>query len=112
MPIDGFDPLWAAHAAAPFERFDQGMKNYLAARLFGTWMAYQGRGLRSTVAWLQTAAALVRHHFLKRVMAAPAHPGADDFIEAVRMTDLLLLHVLDTVAFARHVVPIEGPGSK
>lgn len=112
VPIDGFEPLWAAHAAGPFERFDRGMKNYLAARFFGTWMAYQGRGLRSTVAWLQTAAALVRHHFLKRVMAAPAHPGADDFIEAVRMTDLLLLHVLDTAAFARHVAPIEASGSR
>jgi len=109
LPIDGFDALWARHAAGPFERFDRGMKNYLAARLFANWIAYQGRGLRSNVEWLQTAAALVRHQFLRRLLAAAGPPGPDDFIEAVRQTDLLLLHVFDSHAFARHVAPIEGP---
>jgi hypothetical protein len=36
-------------------------------------------------------------------------PEDDDFIEAVRTADLLLLHTLDSAAFARHVMPIEGP---
>ena len=88
------------------------MKNYLAARLFANWVAYQGRGLRSSVEWLQTAAALVRHQFLRRVLATAAPPGPDDFIEAVRMADLLLLHVVDSRAFASHVAPIEGPNPK
>ena len=37
------------------------MKNYLAARVFANWIAYQGRGLRSIVEWLRTCAAIVRH---------------------------------------------------
>ena len=108
MPIDGFDAAWTQHAAVPFERFDRAMKNYLAARLFASWIAYQGRGLRSNVAWLHTAAAVVRHQFLRRVQGATAPPGPDDFIEAVRRADLLLLHVVDTQEFAHLVAPIEG----
>lgn len=112
IQIGGFEPLWTQHAAGPFQRFDRAMKNYLAARLFANWIAYQGRGLRSSIEWLQTAAALVRHQFLRRVLATAAPPGPDDFIEAVRMADLLLLHVVDSRAFASHVAPIEGHNPK
>jgi hypothetical protein len=84
------------------------MKNYVAARIFANWIAYQGRGLRSIVQWGRAAAALVRHHTLRRMLDSGGSPGPDDVIEAIRMADLLLLHVIDTQAFARAVAPIEA----
>ena len=108
-PIESFDEKWRRDIGAQFERFDCGMRNYLAARLFANWIAYQGRGLRTIVEWLRTCAAVVRHQLLQRVLEAGAPPDVDDFIEAVQSADLLLLHVVDSAAFAQHVRPIEGP---
>ena len=108
-PVESFDDKWQRHIGAQFGGFDRGMRNYLAARLFANWIAYQGRGLRSIVEWLRTCAAVVRHQLLRRVLDAGSPPGVHDFIEAVRSADLLLLHVVDTAAFARRVASIEGP---
>ena len=108
-PVESFDEKWQRHIGAQFEEFDRGMRNYLAARLFANWFAYQGRGLRTIVEWLRTCAAVVRHQLLQRVLDAGSPPDLDDFIEAVRSADLLLLHVVDSAAFAKHVASIEGP---
>jgi hypothetical protein len=108
-PVDRFEDRWAQHVAHHFAPFERPMKNYLAARLFANWIAYQGRGLRSIVEWLRTCAAVVRHNVLERVLESGSAPVDEDFIEAVRTADLLLLHMLDTSAFGKHVAPIEGP---
>ena len=108
-PIDRFDDRWTRYVADHVAPFERAMKNYLAARLFANWIAYQGRGLRSIVEWLRTCAAVVRHNLLDRVLTSGSRPVESDYIEAVRSADLLLLHVLDTAAFAKHVAPIEGP---
>ncbi|MEP6917732.1 MAG: hypothetical protein ABJC89_18935, partial [Acidobacteriota bacterium] len=107
--IDGFDATWSDLVAPWFAPFDHGMKNYLAARVFANWVAYQGRGLRTIVEWLRTCAAVVRYHLVRRVQETQRPVAADDFIEAVRMADLLLLHVIDTQDFARRLAPAEGP---
>ena len=107
-PLDAFEDRWREHAGHAFDRYDAPMKNYIAARLFANWIAYQGRGLRSVVQWVRAAGALVRHHALRRALEFGRPPRPDDFIEAVRMADLLLLHVIDTQAFARAVAPIES----
>jgi hypothetical protein len=108
-PIDRFEEHWERHVAAHFAAFERPMRNYLAARLFANWIAYQGRGLRSIVEWLRVCAAVVRHALLTRVLHSGTPPGQDDFIEAVRTADLLLLHGLDTAAFAKSVAGLEGP---
>jgi hypothetical protein len=107
-PIDAFDDRWNEDAASCTAWFDSGMKNYLAARLFANWIAYQGRGLRTIVEWLRTCAAVVGHQLLRRAPDSGAAPDAAAFIEAVRSADLLLLHVLDTASFARAVSVLEA----
>ncbi len=107
-PIDAFEDRWCAHVGDIFDRYDTPMKNFIAARLFANWVAYQGRGLRSVVQWARAASALVRHHALRRALDSGQPPRPDDFIEAVRMADLLLLHVVDTQAFAQAVAPLES----
>jgi len=102
-PIDEFDRLWNDRIGREFERYDTAMKNFLAARLFASWIAYQGRGLRSIVHWIRAAAALVRQRALRRALESNQPITREDFTEAVRATDLLLLHVIDTQAFAHAV---------
>jgi hypothetical protein len=100
----------ADHAPTTLEdlkSFDAAMKNFLAARLFGNWIAYQGRGLRSIVQWLRAAAALVRDGASRLTSASTGVVTQDDVREAVRTTDLILLHGIDTQTFARAVADIE-----
>ena len=40
--------------------FSVPIANYLAARLFGNWVAYQGHGLRSVVAWVRACYDVLR----------------------------------------------------
>ncbi len=108
-PIDGFEEHWRRRCAPVFAAFDRPMKHFLAARLFAAWVAYQGRGLRSVVEWLRTAAALVRHHAVRQAVEAGTPGTPRDWLQAVRLADLLLLHSLDTRAFARQVAALEGP---
>lgn len=107
ISIDAFDQRWNDYAVRRREWFNSAMKHYLAARLFANWIAYQGRGLRTIVEWLRTCAAVVGHELLRRT--GDSTPAADSsaFIEAVRRADLLLLHVLDSAAFATDAATIE-----
>jgi Fe-S-cluster containining protein len=107
--IDGFDEHWRRLFGQAPEPFDRAMRNYLAARVFGNWIAYQGRGLRSIVEWLRTCAAAVRHQALRKALALQSAPAGQELVEAFRVSDLLLLHVIDTQAFARRAMALEGP---
>jgi Fe-S-cluster containining protein len=106
-PLADFDREWDRVAWPHSDWFERGMKNYLAARLFGNWIAYQGRGLRSIVEWLRTSAEVVRHFLVRRRLEHERPIGQAEFIESVRSADLLLLHVLDSAAFARQAATIE-----
>jgi hypothetical protein len=106
--IPHFEEQWNQRVGATaIDWFDLGMKNYLAARLFGNWIAYQGQGLRSIVEWLRTCAAVVRHFLLQRLIGSGLPLDRSAFIESVRSADLLLLHVLDSGSFARDIVSLE-----
>lgn len=107
--IDTLDDDWRRLSGPSPEQFDRAMKNYLAARVFGNWIAYQGRGLRSIVEWLRTCAAAVRHHALRHALGLQSAPAGRELVEAFRISDLLLLHVIDTQTFARRAMALEGP---
>lgn len=107
VAISDFETEWQRRIGTPGIWFDRGMKHYLAARLFGNWIAYQGRGLRSIVEWLRTCAAVVRHFGLRQAIDSEQPFDERAFIEAVQSADLLLLHVLDSAAFAKTLVTIE-----
>jgi hypothetical protein len=107
-PIVNFDNEWETGIdISKNDWFDRGMKNYLAARLFGNWIAYQGQGLRTIVEWLRTCTAVFHHFVLQRLIGSGLPLDHSVFIESVRSTDLLLLHVLDSGSFARDVARLE-----
>jgi hypothetical protein len=105
--IPQFEAQWTRRIGKPAAWFNRSMKRYLGARVFGNWLAYQGRGLRSIVEWLRTCAAIVRYFALRHAIESERELDERDFIEAVRSADLLLLHVLDSAAFARTIATIE-----
>ncbi len=106
--IVNFDDEWATRIGTDEnDWFDRGMKNYLAARLFGNWIAHQGQGLRAIVEWLRACTAVVHHFVLQRLIGSGLPLDRSVFIESVRSADLLLLHVLDSGTFARDVAPLE-----
>ena len=64
---------------APYE---PALQRWLAARLFGTWIAYQGRGLETIVRYL-----LLCHHAFEREIEHSGRP-----LEAIRRSDYHLVH--------------------
>ena len=61
---------------------DRAVKRWLAARLFGNWIAYQGDGLPAIVRYLRDCLATVTTE-----LARDGNP-----LEAVRRSDLLIVH--------------------
>lgn len=93
---------------APPARVDlhRPIANYLAARAFGNWIAYQGHGLRTIVSWLRAC-----HDILRSVAASQSPSGAPltraALLESIRFTDLFMLHTIDSHAFAREAAAFE-----
>jgi Fe-S-cluster containining protein len=98
-PVDGFEARW--QAVCPWwAEHDGAIRNYLAARLFGNWVAYYGQGLHAIVEYLQVALAVVkmeavRHHALE----APSSTW-QTVKKAIRSADLLLVHLSDAKALS------------
>ncbi len=100
--VDGFAAGWQ-NVSPWWDEYDGVVRGYLAARLFGNWIAYYGQGLHAIVEYLQVALAVVkteavRHH-------APEAPSStwQTVNEAIRSADLLLVHLSDTRALSRRL---------
>ncbi len=107
-PVPDGERVWDTLVEPTIDRFDPAIRRYLGARVFGNWIAYQGRGLRSIVEWLRTALAIVRNELTRRSAESGCRPEKGDAIEAIRATDLLLLHTSDSQALARSFATLEG----
>jgi Fe-S-cluster containining protein len=65
---------------------------YVAARAFGSWVAYEGRGIRTAVRSYALAATLLQAVATRLAMRGASPADEPLFVEAVRHTDLLLVH--------------------
>ncbi|HXG86980.1 MAG TPA: hypothetical protein VNJ02_01485 [Vicinamibacterales bacterium] len=92
---------WDGWLAASWRGHRDVINRFLAAHAFASWAAYQGHGLRSTVAKLHTTLAVLRAELIRgaghRASASPR--GA--LMHAIRQTDLLLIHLTERDALAR-----------
>jgi Fe-S-cluster containining protein len=77
---DGFASV--SPTAGAIDRTDVAVKRWLAARLFGSWIAYQGRGLRTIVRYLRAC--------LDAFVLERARDG--NALEAIRRSDRLIVH--------------------
>jgi hypothetical protein len=88
--------------------FDAPLRRYLAARAFGSWAAIQGSGLRTAVRALQAALALVRRE-AARLSAGAGRPLDGALVrEAIRQSDLRLIHLASPEALAVTLSRCEG----
>lgn len=108
MPLvwhDRVEPAWRA-LARPIRR-------YLAARGFANWLAYQGQGLRTVVAGLATALAVLRVEAVR--LAARSDRPLDEalLLEAFRESDRRLVHLASPDDLARRLAAAElsAPGA-
>ena len=80
------------------------LRAYLAARLFGNWVAYYGQGLHAIVEYLQVALAVVRMEAVNAAAQTPSSPW-QTVTAAIRNADLLLVHLSDPRRLARQLEP-------
>jgi Fe-S-cluster containining protein len=78
---------------------NRAIRRYLAARLFGNWIAYSGQGLRTVVESLRVHLAVLRMQLVAHACGAVS--SRSNLIEAIRATDLLLVHYAEPRALAR-----------
>lgn len=98
LPSGAFDADAMPYASA--------VKRWLAARLFGTWIAYQSNSLGAVVRYLR-ACLSVLHVELSRDGGASDERG---FVEAVRRSDRLIVHLADSQRLATLLSPVRDPG--
>lgn len=98
---------WAAATGPSHENVCGIISNYLAARTFGNWIAYQGRGLRTIVLWLHACHDIVRLLACRAAELRGGPVSVRDAIEAIRHADYVMLHTIDTQEFANAAQAIE-----
>jgi hypothetical protein len=90
--LEEIDASWVApgwDSLAPFAL------RYLGARAFASWTAYQARGVRTQIAELFMTAAVLRVECARVCDARQRRLDVDALTEAVRASDLLLVHLAD-----------------
>jgi Fe-S-cluster containining protein len=87
-----------------WHQVDAVLRAYLAARLFGNWIAYYGQGLHVVVEYLQVALAVVKMEAAKDAAHTPSSP-CQTVTAAIRNADLLLVHLSDPKTLARLLAP-------
>jgi hypothetical protein len=100
-------PVWPRHAAA--------VRRYLAAKAFASWIAYQADAAASLAAWLTLCLAVLRIECARACHAASRPLDRELLIQAIRQSDLLLVHYADSLAIAQQLgdrrTRDSGPGS-
>jgi hypothetical protein len=111
--VTGLRERWPA-VARWWPDVDRPVRAYLAARLFGNWVAYYGRGLHSVVEYLRVCLSVLKLEAARqqqpesRCTAVPASTATSTslwqtVLEAIRNADLLLVHLSDTKNLARRL---------
>ena len=70
-------------------------RRFVAAHLFGNWVAYHGRSLQTIVEALKISLSVLRVEAHRSEAMHAAETGETGFVEAARRADLLLVHLVD-----------------
>ncbi len=100
-PFDDFRRTWPK-VSPLLTAFDREVRAYLAARTFGNWMAYHGRGLDAVVEYVRICLAVLKMEVARHWACSSMSPSWQTVIEpAIRNADLLLMHQSDMKTLAR-----------
>jgi hypothetical protein len=109
-PIVSFDSLAQAHrewVQARWPAFAAPVRRYLAAKAFASWLAYQGRGLRTIVFSLDVALSVLKANAALECEKAGRVLDEEALVAAIRRTDELLLHLASREDLARRLGAVE-----
>jgi len=95
---DDLDAVDAACVAPGWSARDASLRRFLGAKAFASWTAYQSCGVRTQVAELVATASVLRVECARACARSGRVLDADEVVEAVRMTDYLLIHLADRSA--------------
>jgi hypothetical protein len=110
-PETGIEHAWA-QVAPWWPSVDPAVRAYLAARLFGNWIAYYGQGVHAIVEYLRVCLSVLKLEAarLQRATTTGSTSSAVSALspwqtvtEAIRSADLLLVHLSDPKELARHL---------
>jgi hypothetical protein len=90
---DGLEDAYQHRVLPRWSAFARPINNYLAAKAFASWTAYQGRGLAAIVRGLDAALALVRIESARQCRDAGRALDRDLLLEAFRSADFALNHL-------------------
>ena len=111
LPASFGDATLAALTGLP-ARLATPVKRYLAARAFGAWCAYQGQGLRTEVAVLAAALAVLCVEAVRAASAAGRSLDAPLLVEALRAADRLTVHLSSSERLAQALAPVEHESAR
>jgi hypothetical protein len=80
---------------------DRAVRRYLAAKLFGCWWPYLGLDLAGVLSAVQLHAAVLRVRLGTRI--AQGDRGRMALLEAIRETDLLMVHLADAAELTKRI---------
>lgn len=96
LPMPGFpeafDELWAQRVAPHWRRHRGAVNRYLAARGFASWYSLLTSGLEAATLTLHAALSVLRVECVRRAESCDAPLGAEGLLEAIRASDLRLIH--------------------
>ena len=105
----GIEHAWA-QVAPWWPSVDPAVRAYLAARLFGNWIAYYGQGVHAIVEYLRVCLSVLKLEAARHQARALTNGSASSALspwqtvtEAIRSADLLLVHLSDPKELARHL---------
>lgn len=105
MPSD-FPAAWHRLYDLHRDRLDEPVRRYLAACVFGNWVAYRSQGLRSILEWLRACFDVLRLQITRAAFEAGALTR-DSITSAIRASDYMIVHTVDTQAFGRAIAIVE-----
>jgi hypothetical protein len=86
------------------------VRRYLASKAFASWCAYESRGIRTLVAELCASELVLRVECARACRAAGRALDRSLMIEAIRQSDLLLMHLIDRPRMVEWLGQVEVNG--
>lgn len=89
---EGISGAWWSGVAPVWHRYDDVCTRYVAAKIFGSWSGYLGNGIESITETANLAAAVLRVECARQCLFFGRALDKEMMSEAVRQSDLLLVH--------------------
>jgi hypothetical protein len=93
--------LDARYVAIDWDESGATVRRYLAAKAFGSWLAYQADAALGLASWLRLCLGVVRLEAVRACAVAGRRLDRELLHTALRQSDLLLVHYADSLSMAR-----------